>query len=217
MSSEFILERNQMKELEIFPFYTDLTLEEKEELIALLKPFSLTKGSIVHYQGDVCENSLLLVKGTIRLYSQADDFSEELTLYTLKAGEQCLSKIMTGLNNISAIPSAVAETDIEAFLVNKEAIEAFIARIPVYQDYVISLYAKKIVELTTALQHIKFKNLDERIMDFLHKNERKTINITHNNLAEQMNTSRTVVSRVLKKLEEKGTLKLHRGYIEINS
>ena len=42
-----------------------------------------------------------------------------------------------------------------------------------------SLYSKKMVELTMALQRIKFKNLDERIMDFLHENEKLTVNITH--------------------------------------
>ena len=62
---------------------------------------------------------------------------------------------------------------------------------------------------------VKFKNLDERIMDYLNESGRDIVTITHKNLAEKMNTSRTVVSRVLKKLEEKGKLKLFRGYIEI--
>ncbi len=205
-----------MEQLEIFPFFKHLKPHEKEELIALLRPLHAKKGEIIHYQGDPCDNSLLLCKGSIRLYSQANNFSEEVTLYTLNAGEQCLSQVMSELDNTAVIPSAVAQTDIEAYLVNKEAIEAFISRIPEYQEFVVSIYAKKIAELTTALQNIKFKNLDDRIMDYLHQNERKTIHITHQDLAQQMHTSRSVVSRVLKKLEEKGVLKLHRGYIEID-
>ena len=205
-----------MEQLEIFPFFKHLKPHKKEELIALLRPLHAKKGEIIHYQGDPCDNSLLLCKGSIRLYSQANDFSEEVTLYTLNAGEQCLSQVMSELDNTTVIPSAVAQTDIEAYLVNKEAIEAFISRIPAYQEFVVSVYANKIAELTTALQNIKFKNLDDRIMDYLHQNEKKTIHITHNDLAEQMHTSRSVVSRVLKKLEEKGVLKLHRGYIEIH-
>ena len=205
-----------MEQLEIFPFFKHLTAEEKQELISMLKPLHAKKGEIIHYQGDPCDNSLLLCKGSIRLYSQANDFSEEVTLYTLNAGEQCLSQVMSELDNNSVIPSAVAQTDIEGYLVKKQAIEAFIARIPAYQEFVVSVYANKIAELTMALQNIKFKNLDDRIMDYLHQNERKTIHITHNDLAEQMHTSRSVVSRVLKKLEDKGVLKLHRGYIEID-
>ncbi len=204
-----------MKNLEVFPFFTGLSQEEKQEFQGLLRPMNATKGTIVHYQGEVCKSSLLLVKGKIRLYSQADDFSEEVTLYTLNEGEQCLSNIVSVLECASTIPTAVAETDIEAYSVNVDDIEKFILKTPAYQEYIVSLYAKKVVELTMALQGIKFKNLDERIMDFLHDSGKNIVIITHKDLAERMNTSRTVVSRVLKKLEEKEKLKLFRGYIEV--
>ena len=204
-----------MKNLEQFPFLSFLTKEEKERFISLLKPMSVPKGKILHYQGDKCSDTLLLTKGEIRFYSQENDFSDEVTLYTLKAGEQCLSKIMIGLEGTSFIPSAVAESEVEGFLVNAKELENFIKKVPSYQDYIISLYAKKMIELTKAIHHVKFKNLDERIMDFLEVNEKRTITITHSALANKMNTSRSVVSRVLKKLEEKGELKLYRGYIEL--
>lgn len=204
-----------MKNLEVFPFYTGLSQQEKEEFHTLLSPMNALKGTIVHYQGEICTNSLLLVKGKIRLYSQGDDFSEEVTLYTLNEGEQCLSNIVSVLECASTIPTAVAETDIEAYSVNVHEIEKFILKTPTYQEYIVSLYAKKVVELTMALQGIKFKNLDERIMDYLNNFGKTTISITHKGLAEKMHTSRTVVSRVLKKLQEKGQIRLFRGYIEI--
>jgi len=205
-----------MEDLEIFPFIKDFTEEEKEKFSSFLQPMSAKKGTIIHYQGDICSNSLLVTKGTVRLYSQPTDFAEELTLYTLNAGEQCLSQITSEVKEIPTIPSAVAETDVEGYLVNKEEMEAFISSIPAYQNYIITLYAKKVAELTTTIQQVKFKNLDERIMDFLRKNEKKTISITHSDLANKLNTSRSVISRVLKKLEEKKMLSLHRGYIELH-
>jgi len=196
------------------PFFSQLNEEQKEELISMLRPIKEKKGHILHYQGDTCENSLLLTKGEVRLFSQADNLVDEITLYTLKAGEQCLSQIIIELNDSSAIPSAIVESDIEGYLINRVQLEDFIAKIPAYQEYIISLYAKKVVDLTMAMQRLKFKNLDDRILDYLHRNKKKTIQITHQALAEKMHTSRTVVSRVLKKLEENGDLKLHRGYIE---
>jgi len=205
-----------MKRLEQFPFFALLDRSEKEELFSLAKPMSVPKGKILHYQGDKCSDTLLLTKGEIRFYSQEDEFSEELTLYTLRAGEQCLSEIMIGLEGTSFIPSAVAESEVEGFLINAKELEDFIQKVPSYQRYIVSLYAKKVVELTKAIHQVKFKNLDERIMDFLHEEEKRTVTITHSVLAEKMNTSRSVVSRVLKKLEERGALKLYRGYIEIN-
>jgi len=204
-----------MKELEVYPFFLALSQKEKEQFYAYLRPISLPKGTIIHYQGDVCKDVLLLVEGEVRIYTQADDFSEEVTLYSLKAGEQCLVNTASVLSHSKSIGTAVTETEIKAYALNEKELELFMSDSPLYQQYVMSLYSKKMVELTMAIQRIKFQNLDERIMDFLFENEKKTVSITHQKLAENMNTSRSVISRVLKKLEEKGEVILHRGYIEI--
>ena len=205
----------EMQDLDIYPFFLALNQAEKEQFYAYLRPITLAKNTILHYQGDICKDVLLLVEGQVRLYAQADDFSEEVTLYTLGAGEQCLANTASVLGHSKTIGTAVTETEIKAYLLSEKDIESFMAQSPIYQQYIMSLYSKKMVELTMTLQRIKFKNLDERIMDFLHKNEKTTVRITHQNLAEKMNTSRSVVSRVLKKLEHEGELILHRGFIEI--
>ena len=204
-----------MKTLEVYPFFLILSNEEKERFYASLRYVTLPKNTILHYQGDICKEVLLLVKGEIRLYTQADDFSEEVTLYTLKSGEQCLANTASVLSHSKTIGTAVTETEIEAYLLAENDIKKFMQTIPEYQGYIMNLYSKKMVELTMMINRIKFKNLNERIMDFLHENEKNTVSITHQNLAEKMNTSRSVVSRVLKKLEHNGELILHHGYIEI--
>ena len=204
-----------MKELEVYPFFLALSQEKKEQFYAYLRPITLPKETIIHYQGDVCKDVLLLVEGEVRIYTQADNFSEEVTLYSLKAGEQCLVNTASVLSHSKSIGTAVTVTDIKAYALNEKELEIFMSDSPLYQQYIMSLYSKKMVELTMAIQRIKFQNLDERIMDFLFENEKKTVSITHSKLAENMNTSRSVVSRVLKKLEEKGEVVLHRGYIEL--
>ena len=207
--------QNKIQELKVYPFFLNLSQEEQERFASFLKPITLPKETIIHYQGDVCKDVLLLVEGEVRIYTQADDFSEEVTLYSLKAGEQCLVNTASVLSHSKSIGTAVTVTDIKAYALNEKELELFMSDSPLYQQYIMSLYSKKMVELTMAIQRIKFQNLDERIMDFLFENEKKTVSITHSKLAENMNTSRSVVSRVLKKLEEKGEVLLHRGYIEI--
>ena len=206
-----------MKNLEIFPFYHTLSEEDKEELKKLLQPYNLPKGTIMHYQGSPCSDSLLLVKGEIRFYTQEENSTDELTLYKLRAGEQCLSQLMSNVYNTDVIPSVVTETDIEAYIVPKESIENFIQKVPSYQEYMVSLYANKIAEITSAIQDVKFKKLDERIMDYLISQNKPKIMMTHQELADKMDTSRSVVSRVLKKLEVENKLCLGRGWIEISS
>lgn len=206
---------NKLEALKVYPFFLALTQEEQITFASHLKAISLPKDTIIHYQGDVCKDVLLLAEGEIRLYAQADDFSEEVTLYTLTAGEQCLANTASVLGHAKTIGTAVTQTAIEAYLLNEKDIEKMMKLLPVYQHYIIDLYSKKMVELTMMIQRIKFKNLDERIMDYLHENKKKTVTITHKNLASKLNTSRSVISRVLKKLESTGKLILHRGYIEI--
>ena len=206
---------NKIEALKVYPFFLALTQEEQMTFASKLKAISLPKDTIIHYQGDVCKDVLLLVEGEIRLYAQADDFSEEVTLYTLGAGEQCLANTASVLSQAKTIGTAVTQTDIKAYLLHEKEIEKMMKMLPVYQHYIMNLYSKKMVELTMIIQRIKFKNLDERIMDYLHENKKKTVTITHQNLASKLNTSRSVISRVLKKLESTGELVLHRGYIEI--
>ncbi len=204
-----------MKNLEIFPFYDALSDSDKEQLKKLLQLYNVSKGTIMHYQGSPCSDSLLLVKGEIRFFTQEEDSCDELTLYKLRAGEQCLSQLMSNVYNTDVIPSVVAETDIEAYIVNKESIEDFIKTVPSYQEYMVSLYASKIAEITTAIQNVKFKKLDDRIMAYLREQKSTKVIITHDLLAQKMGTSRSVVSRVLKKLEIEKKVRLSRGSIEV--
>lgn len=205
-----------MNDLEILSFYLSLSDVERKLFASYLRPITLPKDYILHYQGDVCKDVLLLTEGEIRLYAQADSFSDEVTLYTLKAGEQCIANTASVLSQSKTIGTAVTQTAIKAYLISEENIKKFMQESSTYQEYIIGLYSTKMVALTLAIERIKFKNLDDRIMDFLISNEQRTITITHQNLANKMNTSRSVVSRVLKKLETKGALKLHHGYIEIS-
>ncbi|NQY92523.1 MAG: Crp/Fnr family transcriptional regulator [Campylobacteraceae bacterium] len=204
-----------MKDIEIYPFYGKLSQDKQKLFDTFLRPIELKKDTIIHYQGDVCKDILLLTQGRVRLYTQDEDFSEEVTLYTLKEGEQCLANTASVLSSSKTIGTAVTQTDIKGYLISEQHIKEFMAISAVYQQYIFSLYSKKIVDLTLTIQRIKFKNLDQRIMEYLDNASKNIIHITHNELANQMNTSRTVVSKVLKKLENKGEISLHRGYIEV--
>ena len=204
-----------MEGLEILPFFLSLNDSEKKEFRSYLREIILPKDYILHYQGDVCKDVLLLVEGEVRLFTQADNFSDEVTLYTLKAGEQCIANTASVLSQSKTIGTAITQTSIRAYLISEKHIKKFMKVSDIYQEYIIGLYSKKMVDLTLTIERIKFKNLDDRIMDYLESNEQRTVTITHQSLANKMNTSRSVVSRVLKKLEIKEKLKLHHGYIEI--
>jgi CRP/FNR family transcriptional regulator, anaerobic regulatory protein len=78
-----------------------------------------------------------------------------------------------------------------------------------------SLYQLRFEELAGLINDIRFKRLDTRILEWLNKQPKKMIEITHEELATKLGSSRVVVSRLLKELEQKGTVSLHRGKIEV--
>jgi len=201
-------------QLTTYPFIEKLEADALDFLQAHLKPIKIPKNNLLFYQGDVCDNILWLTKGAVRLYTQSDEI-EEITLYTLQAGEQCIVNTASLLSQTEAIASAETMTDIEGYLIDVESVKTLAKLSDVYQSYLFSLYQLRFASLTNLINDIKFKRLDERILEWLEKQNRKIIEITHEQLATELGSSRVVISRLLKVLESKGNVILHRGKIEL--
>ena len=197
-----------------YPFIEKLEPEALKYLQTHLKPIQVPKNNLLFYQGDICDNILWLTKGEVRLFTQADGV-EEITLYTLQAGEQCIVNTASLLSQTEAIASAETMTDIEGYLIDVESVKKLAKLSDVYQSYLFSLYQLRFASLTNLINDIKFKRLDERILEWLQKQNSKIIETTHEHIATELGSSRVVISRLLKVLEEKGNVILHRGKIEL--
>ena len=196
-----------------YPFLDKLEPEALSFLEQHIKPISIPKGTLLFYQGDICEDILWLTQGEVRLYTHADSI-DDITLYTLKAGEQCIVNTASLLSHTEAVASAETVTDIEGYLIDAKSVKALSKMSDIYQSYLFSLYQLRFEDLTGLINDIKFKRLDTRIIEWLHKQPHDTIEITHEQLATELGSARAVVSRLLKELEQKGIVTLHRGKIE---
>ena len=197
-------------QLSTYPFLEQLEPEALQFLNTHIKPIKVPKGTLLFYQGDICDNILWLTSGEVRLYTQSHSI-EEVTLYTLKAGEQCIVNTASLFSQTDAVASAETVTDIEGYLIDVESVKALSRMSDVYQNYLFSLYQLRFEELTGLINDIKFKRLDTRIIEWLQKQPSSMIVITHEQLAIKLGSSRVVISRLLKEMEQKGTLILHRG------
>ncbi len=200
--------------LSAYPFIEKLEPEALAFLQDHIQPVSIPKNTLLFYQGDICDNILWLTSGEVRLYTQSDTI-EEITLYTLKAGEQCIVNTASLLSRTDAVASAETLTDIEGYLIDVKSVKALSKMSDVYQSYLFSLYQLRFEELTGLINDFKFNRLDTRIVEWLNKQESHLIEVTHEQLAVKLGSSRVVVSRLLKELEQKGTVALHRGKIEV--
>jgi|FLOH01.1.fsa_nt_gi CRP/FNR family transcriptional regulator, anaerobic regulatory protein len=201
-------------DLSIFPFCDTL----EDEAVSFLKERSrfvkLPKKQILFMQGDFCDSVLFLIKGKVKLYLQTLD-AEEITLYVLTPGEQCIVNTASLLSSSEATGTAVALEDIEGYMLAKNDVKKLIQMSPYYLEYIFSLYTLRMQDLAYLIEDIKFKRLDERLMQYLLKQATNLIFITHEELSSHLGSPRAVISRTLKELEKQKKLVLYRGSIKL--
>jgi len=205
-----------MKNLNLakYPFYDDLDDKSTTFLTNKLKPISIKKDNILFFAGDICDNILFLTSGIVRLYIQSDD-ADEITLYQLNAGEQCIVNTASTISQTEAIGTAVTVTDIEGYLLDAASVKELAHQSDAYQSFLFSIYTLRMGNLVKLVNDIKFKRLDERVLEWLHSQNKTLIQTTHEHIANELGSNRVVISRVLKELEKSSKLILTRGAIEL--
>lgn len=123
--------------LDIYDFYKQLDLATLTFLETKLQPIALSHNQILFYQGDICEHILFLTKGNVRLFIQSQE-GDEIILYQLNEGEQCIVNTASGLGNIEAIATAITTTDIEGYLLKIEHVKKLASISDAYQNFLFS-------------------------------------------------------------------------------
>lgn len=150
--------------LHMYPFYNELDSKTIDFLRKKLKPISLKKDNILFYQGDICDNILFLTSGVVRLYIQSDE-ADEITLYQLKKGEQCIVNTASTMSHTKAIGSAITSTDIEGYLLDVKYVKELTHLCDAYQSFLFSVYTLRMESLAKLVNDLKFKHLDRRILE----------------------------------------------------
>ncbi|UKJ06680.1 Crp/Fnr family transcriptional regulator [Solitalea lacus] len=158
----------------------------------------------------------IVINGTIKVIRTEED-GREILLYYIKAGESCIMSFLGGLHHETSKVKAQVEEDAEILFLPVDKVSLFIKEYPQWLDYIFRLYHKRFEELLEIVNAIAFKKVDERLLALLKKKanltQSNTIQITHEQLANELGTARVVVSRLLKQLEESGVVQLGRNKI----
>ncbi|MGB6329562.1 MAG: Crp/Fnr family transcriptional regulator [Halarcobacter sp.] len=202
--------------IEDFQFFNKLSLESQNLLLSKAKKTTIPKNTQLFYQGDRCQDILFLTKGIVRVFRQHES-GKEITLYYLQPFEQCNVNLSGGLSNILAIGSAITEDEVEGYFIDANIIKELFFKEESFRYYVLELFASRLDSMAKLIEDLRFKNIDERLLEWLEMQEKKVITITHDNLASHLGTSREIISRILKGFESQGILKLSRGKIELFS
>ena len=192
--------------------------EIKEKLFDYGISKTFTEGEVI-LREDAYVNAIPIVtSGSIRVL-RADEDNSEILLYYIKPGETCIMSFLGGMYHDKSKVKAIAEEDTEILFIPIEKVSSLIKEFPEWLDYIFRLYHKRFEELLEVVNAVVFKKMDERLLNFIKKkaelSDSSTINITHEQLANELATARVVVSRLLKQMEEQGLVKLGRNKISI--
>jgi CRP/FNR family transcriptional regulator, anaerobic regulatory protein len=196
-----------------FPFSNEL-----KELIAsvgIIKP--IPKGEILIHAGQYLKHTALVVEGRMKLYRESE-FGDEAFMYYLEPGNACaLSMLCASRQKTSEITAKAVEDSI-VVMIPIQYTDELMKYHKDWYNFVIETYRSRFEELLEVFDNVVFKSMDERLEIYL-KNQFKSLDsnrleLTHQDIANDLNTSREVISRLLKKLEQRGEIVLNRKYIE---
>jgi CRP/FNR family transcriptional regulator len=162
----------------------------------------------------------LITKGIVKV-SREDPNGEEILLYFLERGDTCAISFVNCINVSKSMFRGVIETDVECILVPVNKIEEWLVNYRTWREFIIDSYHNRLVEMVEIIKSLAFFKLDDRLYKYLKDHVRllhnKKLNITHQEIADDMHTSRVVISRLLKILEKKGKIKLGRKNIHVTN
>ncbi|BDW92622.1 MULTISPECIES: Crp/Fnr family transcriptional regulator [Flagellimonas] len=187
-----------------------------QEILKEGKYKEIPAGETIMDIGQYIRSMPLLLSGAIKVLRE-DEEGDELLLYYLEQGETCSVTMTCCMGHTKSEIKAITETDTKIVMVPVQKMEEWMAKYKGWRNYVFDSYQNRLNELLLTVDSIAFKNLDQRLMDYLNKKVEVTndnrINNTHQEIAYDLHTSRVVVSRLLKKLEKMKKLELHRNHI----
>jgi len=195
----FVFEDDLLREIEESGLYKEI--KENEKIIEI---------------GDYVKNMPLLLNGAIKILRE-DQNGEELLLYFIERGDTCAMTLSCCLGHTKSGIRAVAEKDSSLILIPIEKMEEWMTNYRSWRGFVLESYQSRLSEMLDTIDTLAFMNMDQRLMRYLQDkakvNQNEMLNITHRQVSKDMHTSRVVVSRILKKLENEEKIKLQRNFI----
>ncbi len=195
-------------------FESDLVSEVSES--GALKSF--TEGDILLKTGQYIRSTIIVVDGLVKVFRE-DEEGDEYFMYYIEPGEACALSMMAANEQNTSELTIKAAGDVELISVPLDKMDEWMLKYKTWYHYVLRSYRARFQELLNTIDHIAFRNMDERLVFYLkkHQKTRKSniIPYTHAEIASELNSSREVISRLMKKLADKGHVKLNRQSIEI--
>lgn len=201
----------------IFPVWKKLAPKAQADLLAQGQLVKLWAGEFICMEGDICNQLPILISGNARVYKIGAN-GREITLYHLDQGDSCIITASCIISQKLFPAFAIAETELEALIIPANSLREWVEHNVIWQEYIFGLLSQRLANVIEIVEEVAFGRLDCRIADYLINHIDRisqTIKITHEAIAQELGSSREVVSRILKAWEKQKLVSLSRGKIEL--
>ncbi len=200
--------------------FSQFEQELKKEILDSASLMTLPADTLMMDIGQKVEVIPLIVSGSVKVFRE-DENDHELFLYYLGPGEACaitmICSAREGYSKIKAIP----EEKTTVIVIPIEKLDLWMPKYKSWYYFVMDTYQDRFEELLKVVDGIAFHRMDERLIEYLEKNAEASQNAivhkTHQQIAQELNSSREVITRLLKKLEQRGVVRVNRNQIELIS
>ncbi len=207
-------EIKQLKENYEFLFSVDLLKAIQDNGVL----YEVEAGEVLIDLEDVIQHMPLLMDGAIKVLREDDD-GDELLLYFLEKGDTCAMTMSCCMGSSKSKIRAVAERKSLLVMIPVENMSLWIQQYDDWRAFVFESYSNRMSELLSSIDSLAFLNMHDRVFKYLRErvmvHKDSELNVTHQEIANDLHTSRVVISRILKSLEKEGRISLHRNRLEV--
>lgn len=177
-------------------------------------------GTLLFHENQQCQSFTWLLEGTIRVFKHSPE-GREITLYRVNPGEICILSVQSLLCGEGFPAEAIAETDLLGLQLNHNAFNQALDDSNQFHRYLLKILSRRISYTMQLISQVTFQHLDLRLachlQEMFEQSAGEPIKTTHAQIAQELGTTREMISRILKELEHMGCIKLSRGAIELVS
>jgi CRP/FNR family transcriptional regulator len=176
------------------------------------------EGDVIMDYGKYIRMMPMVLQGTIKVYRMDED-GNEILLYYLSSTESCSMAYSCCVEAKKSEVKAIAEDDVELLAIPHIKLDEWLCKYPSWKNYIMRSFNIRFLELLKSIESIAFHKLDERLISYLKEKQRLTgssvIKASHYLIADELATSRVVISRLLKQLENDKKIILYRNEIKL--
>jgi CRP/FNR family transcriptional regulator len=192
------------------------------ELVELLEKHATERtfhaGEVIMRTGQFIKSTVLVLSGRIKIYRENEEGGEFL-IYYLGPGDACAISLICTMQSRTSEITAKAIEETEVLMLPVQLMDELMQKYKSWAQFVIQTYRNRFDEMLSVIDNIAFRNMDERLEFYLKRCKNETgktqLILTHQQIADDLNSSREVISRLLKKMEQLGKIKLNRNSIEL--